>query len=131
MDVLQQQIAAMAEEINLLKSEVVQTKAAHASLHQSAVDRNTDIIRRFGEITDRLHNLSTDAANATEGKGSKKKFLIEPKQVNVAEFAGAVNDSRSKFLQWAEKVKDRAMLFDDALVEAMEKAEASTTPITD
>ena len=103
MDVIQQQIAAMADEINLLKSEVVQTKAAHATLHQSAVDRNTDIIRRFGEITDRLHNLSTDAANTTDGKGSRKKFLIEPKQVNVSEFAGAVNDGRSKFLQWSEK----------------------------
>ena len=102
MDALRQQVAAMVEEINLLKSEVVQTKTAHANLHQSTVDRNTDVLRRFSEITDRLHSLSTDAANTTDGKGSRKKFLIEPKQVNVSEFAGAVNDSRSKFLLWAE-----------------------------
>ena len=47
MDALRQQVAAIADEINMLKSEVVQTKAAHASLHQSAVDRNTDVLRRF------------------------------------------------------------------------------------
>ena len=130
MDALRQQVAAMVEEINLLKSEVVNTKTAHATLHQTSVDRNAEVLRRFSEITDRLHSLSTDAANTTDGKGSRKRCLIEPKQVNVTEFAGAVNDSRSKFLLWAETVKDRAMLFDDALVAAMEKAEASTVPIT-
>ena len=80
MDALRQQVAAMIEEINLLKSEVVQTKTAHANLHQTSVDRNADTLRRFNEITDRLHNLSTDAANTTDGKGFRKKSLIEPKQ---------------------------------------------------
>ena len=99
------QIAAITDEINLLKSEVVQTKAAHASLHQSAVDRNTDVIRRFSEIGDRLTAVATEA-RSSEGKGTgfRKKALIEPKQINVSEFAGAVNDSRSKFLSWSEKV---------------------------
>ena len=43
---------------------------------------------------------------------------------------GAITDSRAKFLEWSETVKDRAALFDDALVDAMEKAEAEQTAIT-
>ena len=102
----------MIEEINLLKSEVVQTKAAHASLHQSAVERNTDVLRRFSEIGDRLNAITTDTANTNEGKGFRKKSLIEPKQVTVAVFAGSMTDSRAKFLEWSEKVMDRTGLFD-------------------
>ena len=98
METLQAQIAAITDEISMIKNEVVQTKAAHASLHQSTVDRNTDVIRRFAEVGDRLEAITAEVANAGDGKGYRKKSLIEPKQVNVAEFAGAINDSRSKFL---------------------------------
>ena len=48
----------------------------------------------------------------------------------MAKSAGAVSDSRSKFLTWAETVKDRAGLFDENLVDAMNAVEASKEPIT-
>ena len=114
MEAIMSQIAAMTDEINLLKGEVVQTKAAHAGLHQTAVERNADMIRRFDAIGDRLNTVATEVRSSEgKGAGARRKALIEPKQVNVDAFAGAVNDSRSKFLLWAEKVKDRAGLFDD------------------
>ena len=130
METLRAQIAAITDEIQVLKNEMVQTKSAHATLHQSAVDRNAETLRRFTDIGDRLNAIASDTGtHVGQGKGYKKS-LIEPKQVTVTEFAGAVSDSRSKFLMWGEKVKDRAQLFDDELVEAMNKAEASTIPIT-
>ena len=88
METLRAQIAAITDEIQVLKNEVVQTKSAHATLHQSAVERNTDVLRRFTEIGDRLNAITTDTStHVGQGKGYKKA-LIEPKQATVAEFAG-------------------------------------------
>ena len=39
-------------------------------------------------------------------------------------------DSRTKFLMWSERVKDRAELFDPNLSEAMTKVEGEEAPIT-
>ena len=60
MEVVAAQIAAITDEIQVLKNEIVQTKTAHATLHQSAVERNTDMLRRFTEIGDRLSTITSD-----------------------------------------------------------------------
>ena len=99
----------MVEEIQLLKNEVVNTKAAHAGLHQSAVEQSADVSRRFDAVNEKLTTMASSGTGGAPGKF--KKPLIEPKQIEVAKFAGAVSDSRAKFLTWAETVKDRAGLF--------------------
>ena len=49
----------------------------------------------------------------------------------VPEFAGAITDSRSKFLEWSEKVRDRVKLYSKAAVEALVQVELSEEPITE
>ena len=66
METLRAQIAAITDEIQVLKNEVVQTKSAHATLHQSAVDRNTDMLQRFNAIGDRINAVAAGVRN-TEG----------------------------------------------------------------
>ena len=44
---------------------------------------------------------------------NQPKPLIEPKQVEVKEFAGSMTDSRTKFLEWSEKIFDRVELFEE------------------
>ena len=129
MDTLRAQIAAMSEEIQFLKEEVVQTKASHAGLHQDSVARSTEITRRFDALKEQIDAVGAGGVGQYNG-GKFKKPLIEPKQVEVAKFAGAVSDSRCKFLEWTETVKDRAGLFDENLVEAMNKVEALKEPVT-
>ena len=129
MDTLRAQIAAMSEEIQFLKEEVVQTKASHAGLHQDSVARNTEIARRFDALKEQMDAAGTGGVGQYNG-GKAKRALIEPKQVEVAKFAGAVSDSRCKFLEWTETVKDRAGLFDENLVDAMNKVEALKEPVT-
>ena len=118
----------MVEEIQLLKNEVVQTKAAHAGLHQSAVEKNAEVSCRFDALNEQLTSMASSGTGGAPGKF--KKPLIEPKQIEVAKFAGAVSDSRSKFLTWVETVMDRAGLFDENLVDAMNAVEASKEPVT-
>ena len=108
MEALRAQIGVLTDEMNLLKAEIVQAKANHASLHQSSVEANTATARSFAEIRARadvfegkIDNLKEEAK--TYG-GSGKKPLIEPKQVEVAVFAGAMTDGRARFLEWCEKV---------------------------
>ena len=64
------------------------------------------------------------------GRQLRPKPLIEPKQVEVEKFTGAIMDSRSKFLSWGERVKDRAELFDPNLAEIMTKIEGEESPIS-
>ena len=59
----------------------------------------------------------------------KKLSLIEPKQVNVEEFAGGVADARSKFVEWSERVRDRAQLYDPTTAEAMRSIERTKDSI--
>ena len=67
----------MVEEIQLLKNEVVNTKAAHAGLHQSAIEKNAEVSRRFDALNEQL---STMASNGTGGAPGKFKMPpIEPK----------------------------------------------------
>ena len=72
---------------------------------------------RIGKVEKGIAKIST--AGFPEGKGTdNEKPLIEAKQVSVPEFAGAVTDSRSKFLEWSEKVHDRVGLYSREAMEA-------------
>ena len=125
------QITALTDEISTLRQEVIQIKAAHATLHQGAVDSNNQHHAAYGEQAQRIVKLeqhledlsrSPPASGGAFGSG-KGKDLIEPKQVTVETFTGAFTDSRSKFLSWTERVKDRVGLFDPNLVQAMNATE--------
>ena len=109
MEAMQQQIALMVQELEMLKTEMVASKAAHATLHQNTVDRAQEVARQIEEIGRRIAALSDGRSGGTFG--DKRRALIEPKQINVPIFAGAVTDSRAKFLEWAEAVQDRTGLF--------------------
>ena len=50
MEALREQIAVLTDELNILESEIVQAKANHASLHQSAVEANGATARSLAEI---------------------------------------------------------------------------------
>ena len=137
MDVLQQQVAAVIEEVGTFRAEIIQMKTAHASLHQSSVERDTQMIQRMTETTDRLGNVEKRLNDTLGGLASgsapltgKPKDLIEAKQVEVACFAGSVVDSRVKFMAWAEKMSDRIMLFNPKLVDAMNKVSQAEDPVS-
>ena len=109
MERLQQQIAVVSEELAAIKSELINVKAAHAGLHQSSVESNTNTTRTLTEVIARIEGI--EEKGPVYSGAPTRKALIEPKQVQVDIFAGAVTDSRSKFLEWGETVKDRAWLF--------------------
>ena len=121
MEQIQAQLNLIGDEITMLKGELVTVKAAHANLHQAAVDAGTTAQARHMEQTQKMTSMESQmdslADQIRSGPGSdpsKRRSLIEPKQVTVEEFAGAITDSRSQFLSWSERVKDRVGLYDEA-----------------
>ena len=123
MTAVQQQINALVDELNTLKSEVVQLKASHATMHQGDVESRARTSKAFEDSTNRMLSLEQQLniiqreGGATHG--AKPKPLIEPKNVQVDVFQGAITDSRAKFLTWGERVRDRATLYHEKLCEAM------------
>ena len=100
MDALAAQIRVLGDEINAIRTEIVQSKQAHASLHQSTVDDRF----RLSTVESSLDKMQKLVDNIDgQSKFGKPKKLIEPKEIVVPEFAGAVSDTRAKFLTWAEK----------------------------
>ena len=88
------QVAAMSEEIQMLKNEVVGVKASHATLHQQAVEKNVmdagrhaDAATRIAQLEKGIERVKTEAP--TLPGGTSRKPLIEPKQVAVDIFAGS------------------------------------------
>ena len=114
-----------------MKSELVNVKAAHANLHQQSSDSNSATARSFAENRTRIDALETQVGSLSIGKGTgEKKPLIKPEQVAVNEFQGSMNDGRSRFLEWSEKLKDRVELYEEGLVRAMAEAENKDGEIT-
>ena len=137
MEQIHAQVRALTDELGLLKAEIVQVKSVHANLHQQAVEAGAQNNRQFTEqasrieqVSRKIENIAADAGNLGKSGGTYPKPLIEAKQVEVAKFAGGVNDDRSRFLDWVEKAKDRVGLYDHGLVAAMEKVEGQVLPIT-
>ena len=137
MGAMNAQVRALSEELGVLKSEVVQIKSVHANLHQQAVEAGAHNSRMFSEQAGRLEaatrkidEIANGVGNMGGGNGFHPKPLIEAKQVEVTTFAGAVNDDRTRFLDWVEKAKDRIGLYDHKLVLAMETVEGQPLPIT-
>ena len=100
MDALRQQITILTEELNTVKNELVNVKAAHANLHQQASDANATNARAHAETKAQINAM--DDRIGHKG-GSDRKPLIEPKQIEVWQFAGSMTDGREKFLEWSEK----------------------------
>ena len=137
MEQIHAQVRALTDKLGVLKSEIVQVKSVHANLHQQAVEAGAHNNRQFTEqasrieqVSRKIENIAADAGNLGRGGGAYPKPLIEAKQVEVAKFAGGVNDDRSRFLDWVEKAKDRVGLYDHGLVAAMEKVEGQLLPVT-
>ena len=118
------QIRLVTEELAVLKEEVVSAKAAHASLHQNTVQANQGYIERFNNIENRINGIGNTAI------GTKPKNLIEPKQITVGEFAGSVTDNRARFLEWAEKVRDRIELWGTRIAQVMGQIQRKKEPIS-
>ena len=119
MEAMTAQIRAMADEISMLKNEIVQVKGAHASLHQDTVQSSGATNRTLSEHAGRIGAVEDKMAS---GYGStKKKTLIEAKNVEVGAFAGKVSDTRACFLEWCEKMYDKVALFEPKMKRAMEK----------
>ena len=109
MEAMQGQVQAVIEELTAVKAEIIQLKASHANMHQSGVENNAQAAARYAEQAMKV----ADIEKKIEGIGgptgvSNKRSLIEPKQVAVEIFSGSIADSRSKFLEWGERIKDRA-----------------------
>ena len=90
MEAMNQKITAVADELGLLRAELIQVKSAHASLHQAAVDAGASNTRAFSEQASRIEKIekgfddvARGAAFGGGGDQSKKRYLIEAKQVNV------------------------------------------------
>ena len=84
-----QQIEVLTAELNSLRQEIVLVKGNHASLHQATVETTQASTTKMNSPESRLEEI----ANASErftGKG--RKPLIEPKQVEVPQFAGSITD---------------------------------------
>ena len=93
---MQQQVQMMADELGSLKAEIIQLKAAHATMHQSTVDSNAQAATKFTEQAQRVMELSEKIERgSTTGSGFKTKTLIEPKNIVVDIFSGSVADNRS------------------------------------
>ena len=112
MDALRQQVIALTEELTVVKTELVNVKAAHANLHQQSSEANAANAKSFADQRSRFDAIETQMGSGKTGH-DKPKPLIEPKQVEVKEFAGSMTDSRARFLEWSEKVFDRVELFEE------------------
>ena len=110
----------LTEELNTVKMELVNVKQNHANLHQQASDANAANARTNADTKAQISSLEDRIG--TKGSTDRKP-LIEPKQVEVWQFAGSMTDGREKFLEWSEKVFDRVDLYEDTLVKAMAEAE--------
>ena len=131
------QLSALTDELTVLRNEMIQVKSAHAALHQGAVETNAGNVKMFEEqiarmsqIEGRMGSIAQNAQSGPGGEAMKKRPLIEAKQVTVEVFTGSVADNRSKFLAWAERVKDRITLYEPGLIEAMKNVEHKTSPIS-
>ena len=118
---MQSQVQAVTEELGALKAEIVNLKASHAGLHQSAVDSNAQTNRVIGDLAGRVDAIQTKAAEIPNMVSGKKVTLMEPKQVTVEEFSGGIADSRNKFHDWSERVHDKVSLYDAALAAELKK----------
>ena len=132
---VQRQLQVLADEMNTLKNELVGIKAAHANMHQASIDAGQASNARFVEVGNRLSGIESKIgdlgfdATGFSGKHGVKP-LMKPEQVKVGTFQGGVTDSRAKFLEWNEQVKDRVRLYDVELVKHMTEVEMRTTPVT-
>ena len=132
------QVTTLAQELSVLKEEIVVVKTAHATMHQDSVNKNVMDAGRHAEaankitaLAERVDEMAGQFTNPFAAPGDKwRKPLIEPKQVEVEKFNGAVSDSRAKFLEWSEHIKDRTLLSNPKVVDAMDLAEKETDVIT-
>ena len=127
MEVFTDQLRSLTDEMGAIRLEIVNMKAAHASLHQASVEANagstttlTDHGIRLGAMEGKMGEL-TKRAETVIG-GAKSKALIEAKNITVEKFAGSLTDGRAKYLEWCEKVKDRCELYDHSLAKSAHRS---------
>ena len=117
---VQRQLQVLADELNMVKNELVGMKSDHSALHNVAVETDRTMRTKLEQMETIVKQVQ---ANAGTGMGSASKPLIEPKQIVVPEFAGSITDGRSKYLEWAERARDRVCLYNPVLAKQMEKVE--------
>ena len=77
MEAINAQIALMVQELEMLKTEMVSSKASHAALHQSTVERAQEVARQIDEIGKRI-GAHTDGKGGSTGAEERRRSLIEP-----------------------------------------------------
>ena len=88
------QIGILADELNVLKTAFIGVKSSHANMHQASVNQAsastqqfTDHAARLGALEGLVKQAGGDLANVAK-KGSYKKPLIKPEQIEVKTFTG-------------------------------------------
>ena len=59
MDALRSQIAIVSDELATLRAEIAQVKTAHSTMHQGAVETNTQMGQRLMQIEGRMETMAT------------------------------------------------------------------------
>ena len=59
MDALRQQVIALTEELTVVKTELVNVKAAHANLHQQSSEANAANAKSFADQRSRFDAIET------------------------------------------------------------------------
>ena len=77
MEAVRQQVQIISDELNAVKNEIINLKAAHAGLHQTSVESNQTTGRSITEITGKLEDIEAKLPFAGGGTGFKKP-LLEP-----------------------------------------------------
>ena len=110
---VQRQLQVLADELNMVKNELVGIKSDHSALHTVTVETDRTMRNKFEQMENMVKEAQAGIGGA--GFGSSVKPLIEPKNVVVPEFAGAITDGRGKYLEWAERARDRVSLYNHNL----------------
>ena len=105
MDALRQQITALIDELNLVKTELIQVKASHANMHQQDVESRN----RMHTLEQQLDIVQREAGTAG---GAKGKSLIELKNVIVGIFKGSIT---KPFNFWKDPPLSEGQYFNLAL----------------
>ena len=74
---VQRQLQVLADELNMVKNELVGMKSDHSALHNVAVETDRTMRTKLEQMETMVKQVQ---ANAGTGMGSASKPLIEPKQ---------------------------------------------------
>ena len=69
MEAMNRQITAIAEDLAVLRNEIVQVKSAHAALHQGTVEASAGTAQTFETQLNRIKRIEKDVEDLTKSGG--------------------------------------------------------------